>query len=80
MGVKLGKRLHKRPRRDQVYFIGLRASKLNPHQSAVAWEALSRRLLDLSEHDLPKFHNLLDDIRTATIIAKQLTKSVRLCE
>lgn len=63
--------MKKTPRRDRCYFVGLRAAKLSPLQAARAWAHLAARLESLGKTDLPKFRDLLNAIRDATITAKQ---------
>lgn len=59
-------------RRDMCHMIGLRARKLGPVESVEAWLFLAARLEDeLSTRDLPKFIDLLQAIRAATIQAKK---------
>lgn len=59
------------PRRDRIYFVGLRAGKLSARQAATAWFSLARQLEEMGEMDLPKYRNVIDAIRSATIAGKQ---------
>lgn len=62
----------KRPtRRDRCYLAGLRAARLTPAQAARAWGHLSTALIGtLAEADIPKFNDLFQAIRSATIHGK----------
>jgi hypothetical protein len=54
-------------RRDRIYFVGLRAGKLNQIQAAHAWADLAKRLENLGDVDIPKYRDVLHAIRSATI-------------
>lgn len=58
-------------RRDKCHLIAKRANKLNPEQSAIAWNSLILSLYDLGETEMPKFKHLLRAIRVATINASR---------
>lgn len=58
-------------RRDYVYTVGIRASKLSPEQAHEAWQSLARQLEQMGDKDIPKFWDLLAAIRAATIRAKR---------
>jgi hypothetical protein len=55
-------------RRDQCYFVGRRASFLAQAQAAM-WAALAHRVEAMAEMDIPKFRDLINAIRSATIMA-----------
>jgi len=57
-------------RRDKCHFVGKRALLLTRTEAANAWEFLAERLEAMGLDDLPKFKDLLQSIRTATIYAK----------
>lgn len=59
------------PRRDRIYFVGLRAAKLNRDQAAAAWWNLGSKLLAMDQLDVPKYKDLVTAIRNATIEAQQ---------
>lgn len=57
-------------RRDVLFLVGKRASKLDAAQSAVAWKTLAGYLRDeAATLDVPKFRDLVGAIRAATIAA-----------
>lgn len=58
------------PRRELCLAAGNRAEKLNPAQAASAWLVLAIRLQNLQDQDIPKFKDLFDAIRHATIIGR----------
>lgn len=61
----------KTPRSDRCYAAGVRARKLDETRAIAAWRHLSESLIDLGDHPLPKFENLLRAIRSATISVRQ---------
>lgn len=60
-------------RRDKVFLVGKRATKLSKNQSAWAWHVLASQLELFGDMDMPKFRQLLRAIRVATIAGKQTT-------
>ncbi len=64
-------------RRDLCYLVGRRAARLSFTQSAKAWQSLARSLEGLSDKDIPKFHDVMDAVRVATIVARQPVKPTR---
>lgn len=58
------------PRRDLCAAAGARASKLSPEQAQIAWQHLSESLQNLGDRDIPKFKDLFQAIRQATIEGK----------
>lgn len=46
-----------------------RMAKLTAPQAAIAWALLAHGLMDLADHDIPKFADLFRAIRVATIKA-----------
>lgn len=58
------------PRRDRIYFVGLRAGKLELTQAAAAWYYLAGRLEGMGDMDVPKYRDLVHAIRSATIAGK----------
>jgi hypothetical protein len=63
-------------RRDKCNLVGRRAQTLSPSQSIYAWHVMATAVADeLGGRDIPKFRDLLDTIRTATLAAKRLTNN-----
>jgi hypothetical protein len=61
------------PRRELVRLIGRRGNLLSSSQSTFAWLALCKLLEEnLSEKDIPKFADLANAVRLATLLARQL--------
>ena len=65
--------MKKIPRRDRCYLVSQRMVKIPPDRWAAAWEELSVRIERLSYFDVPKFQDLLREIRLATIKGKHET-------
>lgn len=63
----------KLPRRDMCYALSRRALKLSQPQAATAWLLLASSIHRLSDRDLPKFADLFDAVRRATINARRET-------
>lgn len=59
-------------RRDKCNLVGRRAQTLSPVQSIHAWHVMASAVEELGELDVPKFRDLLDIIRAATLAAKRL--------
>ena len=59
------------PRRVMLYCAGRRAQKLRPFDAANAWNILAHELEQLGERDVPKFKDLFQAIRIATIKASK---------
>lgn len=59
-------------RRDRIYAMANRASKLIPEQRIYAWDALAIELDTIAEMPAPKFEHLFHAIRAATIKGKQI--------
>lgn len=65
----------KLPRRDRVYALGRMASHLTYPQGVAAWQKLIDELYALCDPDthlMPKFEDLYQAIRRATIHARKL--------
>lgn len=58
-------------RRDRCFVNGSRAVRLSEEQAARAWRELATRLGEMAERDVPKFNDLLEAIRAATIHARK---------
>jgi hypothetical protein len=54
-------------RRDRCFVTGSRAIRLTDPEAVKAWRELSTRLGEMADRDVPKFNDLLDAIRAATI-------------
>lgn len=66
-------------RRDLCYLVGKRARRMNRTEAARAWRALAEGLeCELAGRDMPKFNDILDTIRSATIKGKTPAKSVEI--
>lgn len=64
-------------RRDKCHLVGKRAARLSLKEGEFAWFNLAARLEGLGSVEragLPKFNDLLREIRRATVSAKQLMK------
>jgi len=57
----------KTTRRDRCYLFGRRAFRLNPRQAATAWASLAQAVENLGSKDVPKFNDLLNGFRKATL-------------
>ncbi len=62
-------------RRDLCFLVGKRAAKLSREESANAWQFLSGWVESLGDADVPKFTNLIDGMRQATIVARHSEKN-----
>lgn len=60
-----------RTRRDRCYLAGQRMAKLRTFQGEMAWFILAQALEGMGEKDMPKFNDLLEAIRAATLKAKK---------
>jgi len=63
-------------RRDLLHLVGRRAERLTPDQSARAWRYLAGQLQgmgDLSSGYTPKFKDVVQAVRRATISGRQIT-------
>lgn len=58
-------------RRDKVYLVGKRAMKLSRDEAVSAWDSLALSLEAMGAKDIPKFEDLLQAIRVATIEGKR---------
>jgi hypothetical protein len=63
------------PRRDRCHLIGHLGHRLTPAQAEAAWFELCAALERLGEKDIPKFNDLLESVRNATIHAKRVGSS-----
>ena len=61
----------KLPRRDRCALVGTRGRLLSDYSAADAWQTLCVKLEALGEKDVPKFEDLLQAIRWATIQARR---------
>lgn len=60
-------------RRDLCALVGRRAARIvDDTEAAKAWRTLSAAVEELAERDVPKFRDLIDAIRKATIAVKNL--------
>ncbi len=73
----LGRHSH-RPmnRRDKCHLTGKRAGRLSGRAAAAAWYLMAGGLEDLGQKDMPKFADLLAQIRGATIAARFSEKAI----
>lgn len=60
-----------RTRRDRCYVVGRRMAKLDSRQSAIAWHHLANAVEKFGDIDIPKFNELLQAIRDATLKARR---------
>lgn len=59
------------PRRDRCFAVGNRAIRLPDAEAVKAWRELATRLGEMADRDIPKFNDLLEAIRAATIHARK---------
>lgn len=68
--------MRKLRRRDECYLVGLRASKIRGAAAAVAWHLMADHLMALDTKDVPKYKDVLNAVRQATIKVREIQKGV----
>lgn len=62
--------MKKLPRRDRCAIVGARMVRLDRAQASMAWRILATAIMDLEHRDIPKFNDIIQAIRHATIQSK----------